>query len=243
MTASSQRRSARSPRAPRIRDEARALWRNAILDAAEQVFAERGFAAARVQDIAVRAGLAVGTIYNYFEQKEDVLFALLDERTNAFLEAFQAAAEDPADFRGRLRARVIRLLEYVRSHRPFFQLASEHGLFGTPSTTAQALLGGRKVPHAGRYDEAVLRLVEEGLAQHVLEARPPVLLAMHLRNSIRSGAHWMKTTGDVSPVEAAEAAVALFLGGAGRSASIVDVKGARPAQSGRGRGVRRMPTR
>ena len=49
----------RSP--PRRRDEARALFRNAILDAAEAVFAEHGFHGAHVQDIADRARIAVGT--------------------------------------------------------------------------------------------------------------------------------------------------------------------------------------
>jgi AcrR family transcriptional regulator len=229
---------------PRIRDEARALWRNAILDAAEHVFAERGFEAARVQDIAERAGLAVGTIYNYFEQKEDVLFALLEERTSAFLEAFQASASDPADFKGRLLARVARLLDYVRSHRPFFQLASEHGLFGTASTTAEALLGGRKLPHAGRYEQAVLRLVEEGLAQGVLTPLPPLLLAVHLRSSIRSGSQWMKATGDTSPADAAQAAVDLFLDGASRSPSVAESQPApAPASSARARGARRGRTR
>src|SRR5262249_11395598 len=65
--------------APRRREEARALFRNAILEAAEEVFAERGFHGARIQDIAARARLAVGTVYNHFGQKEDVLRALLEE--------------------------------------------------------------------------------------------------------------------------------------------------------------------
>ena len=44
-----------SERLPRRRDEARALFRNAILDAAESVFAQRGFHGARIQDIAEQA--------------------------------------------------------------------------------------------------------------------------------------------------------------------------------------------
>ena len=56
-----------------VREEAKQLFRNAILEAAEIVFSERGFHAARIQDIAARARIAVGTVYNHFEQKEDVL--------------------------------------------------------------------------------------------------------------------------------------------------------------------------
>src|SRR5450432_2663739 len=72
-------------RPPRRRDEARALFRNAILDAAEAVFAERGFHGARIQDIAERARIAVGTVYNHFADKDEVLSALLDERIAGLL--------------------------------------------------------------------------------------------------------------------------------------------------------------
>src|SRR3954454_5960981 len=103
----SRSRKTRAAPASRVRDEARALYRKAILDAAEEVFSERGVAAARVQDIAARARLAVGTIYNHFEQKEDVLLALLSERTMGFLVAFGAAKGDPPVFAERLVARIV----------------------------------------------------------------------------------------------------------------------------------------
>ncbi len=48
-----------------------------LLDAALEVFAERGFAAARMEDIAARAGASKGTIYLYFPSKEAVFEALV----------------------------------------------------------------------------------------------------------------------------------------------------------------------
>jgi len=50
--------------------ERRAERRKAILAAALQEFSARGFAAARLDDVAVRAGIAKGTIYLYFQDKE-----------------------------------------------------------------------------------------------------------------------------------------------------------------------------
>ncbi len=50
-----------------------------ILDAALACFAERGFAATRMEDIAVRAGVTKGTIYLYFENKEAVFKTLARE--------------------------------------------------------------------------------------------------------------------------------------------------------------------
>ena len=48
-----------------------------MLDAAMAVFAEKGFAAARLEDIAARAGVSKGTVYLYYESKEDILRALI----------------------------------------------------------------------------------------------------------------------------------------------------------------------
>lgn len=49
-----------------------------ILDAAARVFAEKGFHAATVKDVAAAAGVAHGSIYTYFENKEALLLGLFD---------------------------------------------------------------------------------------------------------------------------------------------------------------------
>jgi TetR/AcrR family fatty acid metabolism transcriptional regulator len=59
---------------PRVTDK-----RRRILEAAVHVFARKGYFAARVSDIARKAGVADGTIYLYFRNKEDVLVRLFDE--------------------------------------------------------------------------------------------------------------------------------------------------------------------
>jgi len=56
-----------------------------ILDAALACFAERGFAASRMDDIAERAGVTKGTIYLYFENKDAVFKALVRESIGAQL--------------------------------------------------------------------------------------------------------------------------------------------------------------
>lgn len=52
--------------------------RRRILSAALDCFEERGFAATRMEDIARSAGVAKGTIYNYFKGKEELLHALAE---------------------------------------------------------------------------------------------------------------------------------------------------------------------
>src|SRR5512133_168308 len=56
-----------------------------ILDAAVAVFAERGFHSARVADIAARAGVADGTVYLYFRNKEEILMAAINSAFDAFM--------------------------------------------------------------------------------------------------------------------------------------------------------------
>jgi AcrR family transcriptional regulator len=55
-----------------------AARRDQILDAAAKVFAEKGFHPATIKDVAKEAGIADGTIYNYFQNKADLLIGILD---------------------------------------------------------------------------------------------------------------------------------------------------------------------
>jgi AcrR family transcriptional regulator len=62
--------------------------RNALLDAAAEVFARRGFNGASLDEIAETAGFTRGAIYKHFEDKEDLFFALLDRFNEQSLEKF-----------------------------------------------------------------------------------------------------------------------------------------------------------
>ena len=78
----------------------RADKRTLITDAAVEVFAEKGFHQARVSDIARRAGVADGTIYLYFQNKEDLLLSIFEEKMDQLLVGLgQALAltDDPVE--------------------------------------------------------------------------------------------------------------------------------------------------
>src|SRR6059036_3537941 len=74
--------------------------KDAILRAATDVFAERGFFNAQVADVARAAGVAAGTVYLYFRSKDDLLVSIF-ERTmrEALADGQQAVASlrDPAE--------------------------------------------------------------------------------------------------------------------------------------------------
>jgi AcrR family transcriptional regulator len=74
--------------------------RQAILDAALAVFAEEGFAAAKLDDVAEKAGVAKGTIYLHFKDKQDLFEQMVREAVSpviARLEALAKLPDMPAD--------------------------------------------------------------------------------------------------------------------------------------------------
>ena len=71
--------------------------RQEILEAALQLFRDRGFDETTVQDIASDAGVATGTVYLYFPSKEHVLVALHDEFHRGMGERFAAVWESFAE--------------------------------------------------------------------------------------------------------------------------------------------------
>ncbi len=74
------------------RTEKAALRRTAIINSALDEFVEKGFAAARVQDIARRAGVAKGTIYLNFSDKEALFEAIVKQEIRPRVDAAAAAA-------------------------------------------------------------------------------------------------------------------------------------------------------
>ena len=82
--------------------------RERILDAAEKVFAERGFFAAKVADVAREAGVADGTIYLYFKNKDDLLVSLFEARmeivNRTLAEAVAGATQPRAQLTAFVRA-------------------------------------------------------------------------------------------------------------------------------------------
>lgn len=74
-----------------------------ILEAATRVFAERGFFAAQVADIARRAGIAAGTVYLYFRSKDELLITLFDRTMQEAIREGRAALAEVTDPAERLR--------------------------------------------------------------------------------------------------------------------------------------------
>src|SRR2546429_453619 len=87
-----------------IQELVTAARRKQILDAATQVFAEKGFHRATIKEIARVAGIADGTIYTYFASKDEVLIAVLDRLNETTERQQQLVLEGEQDLKGFFRA-------------------------------------------------------------------------------------------------------------------------------------------
>src|SRR6266404_5831018 len=77
--------------------------RDAILRAAIDVFAERGYFNAQVADVARAAGVAAGTVYLYFKSKDDLLVSIFERSMGDAIAEGRSMAGDVCDPRERLR--------------------------------------------------------------------------------------------------------------------------------------------
>ncbi len=78
-----------------LRARQKALRHERILQAALRLFRDAGYDAVRIPDIAAKAGVSVGSLYNYFENKGDLLLALVTIEVEEVLEQGEAVVLDP----------------------------------------------------------------------------------------------------------------------------------------------------
>src|SRR5215831_13366167 len=107
--------------APKLRARIRETTVQAILAAAEEVFADAGLHAAHMGTIAAKAGVSVGTLYNHFEDREALLAGLLAARHAELYGKLDAAISGAAGrpLRARLRAILGAFASHCEDHRKF----------------------------------------------------------------------------------------------------------------------------
>lgn len=67
------------------------------MDSAISLFSTKGYDATSIQDIVAHSGLSVGTVYNYFSNKEELLTSIIDEGWGEFFTVIKAGLEEKGD--------------------------------------------------------------------------------------------------------------------------------------------------
>lgn len=190
-------------------DQERAEKREQILNAAQQVFAEKGFHSAKVETIAERAAVAKGTVYLYFTSKKELLTALIEDRMARLHRLIQHEMTKPHDY--------LQLLhEVVRAHFAFYQEEKEFVtlLYGQLGQIADGIEG----PSKQAYDTLsalVSTILGEGIEKGILRPANIRTLSQALEGMINAVAFdWVISLSAASPQDLADDVFSFFCRGA-----------------------------
>ena len=168
----------RVPRRQRKQNARRAredLYRQLILEAAERCFAEKGFDAAKIEEIAAESGLSLGTLYSVFAGKPDVMRAVHATRNREILAASAAAADTAAGPAEQLLATVGAYVDFFVGHPDYLRIHLRGG-----HAWGLAAAGSRGSSQAHAWEEGIdlyAGIFGRGIEGGVFHPGPPRLLA------------------------------------------------------------------
>lgn len=94
----------------RTKEEAECTRKN-LMDAGLRIFAKKGYAAARLSEIASEVGVTRGAVYWHFGSKKELMFAILREMANPFIKIALEVLEADAEPDVKIRESVLRVME------------------------------------------------------------------------------------------------------------------------------------
>lgn len=112
----------------------RSQRRAQLLDAARDVFVERGYHAAAMDEIAIRAGVSKPVLYQHFPSKLELYLALLDQSIDEFVDSVLTSLDSTHDNKRRVAAAMETFFEFVGGEGDTFRLLFENDL-----TSAEAV--------------------------------------------------------------------------------------------------------
>lgn len=181
--------------------------KTAILDAAAALFAELGYAGAKMEDIAARCGASKSMLYHYFKKKEDVLFEMLQQHVQSIaadIERYLASA-DASDHDEFLRGLIKAYLEPKKTARARHVVALHDMRYLTEEQQRRQELLEREV----------VRLLVIGLERIVPHesAQDGRVYALLLIGMLNWTELWYRRSGRMSPPELYDRVSRLFLHG------------------------------
>ncbi len=180
--------------------------RQALIDAAANLFAERGYEATSIGDLSEATGLAAGGIYHYTSSKEGLLIAICDELLDPLLERARAIAATEATPAEHLRQLLRAWLLHIESHIPHMLV------FGQERHTIEREPRWRAVRRKRKQFEQILDAVlaaGEADGSMTFEDRGLALLA--LLGMVNYAPQWLRPNGRRSAEEIADIWCDLFL--------------------------------
>lgn len=150
--------------------------RNEILDAATRLFANKGYHGTSMNEIAKEAEFSTGSLYNFFQNKEELYFSLLQEKIGALEKKANKVYEGEAPLEEKLRLYVDTVLGFFEKERDFFRIFVEQR--STFETSAKGKFSDVIHESYQRYLGNMVKLMEKGVTEGLLKPFHPGELAL-----------------------------------------------------------------
>jgi TetR/AcrR family fatty acid metabolism transcriptional regulator len=184
-----------------------------ILEAAVKVFAEQGFFQSTVAQVAKRAGVADGTIYLYFKNKDDILIQFYEYKTRQVFEKFRAAVDAAQRAEPKLR-------NLVRTHLEEFQKDINMAIVYQAETHQHRRLAQDVIKEMSKwYRDIITEVVELGQEEGTMRRNLYMGLVMRLITGAVDEVinAWIQAGGSYDLVSMADPMVDLIINGIGMS--------------------------
>ncbi|MFH1003771.1 MAG: TetR/AcrR family transcriptional regulator [Chloroflexota bacterium] len=172
--------------------------REQILQVASRIFREKTYHGTSLQDIADAVGMQKGSLYYYFNSKEDLLGSIVTE-------ALAVIDRRLADIASRQMSPPDRLREIIRSHIRFnheYQEATT--LFLAERNVISALWREEMVESRKRRDGLLHRTLKEGIREGIYRCEDLQLTVRAIVGMLNASAFWYELSGPHSPEEIAD---------------------------------------
>lgn len=137
--------------------------RERILRAAIKVFARKGFYATRVSEIAKAAGVADGTIYLYFKNKDDVLVSIFEDRITKLLKVLRREIDEAQGFDAKLRCVVELQLGLLEGQRDLAEVVTVN------LRQSSLLLKQYAAPLFNEYLDLIAAVIKQGQVEGIVD--------------------------------------------------------------------------
>lgn len=181
----------------------------AILRAAAKVFAQSGYFNAKVSDVARNAGVADGTVYLYFKNKDDLLTSIFSWAMGEFLTRARAELAEMANAKEKL-------LSFARLHFALFEQERDIAIvFQIELRQSTKFMEQFSTTYLAEYLQLLREIIEEGMSQGVFRtALNSKLVAKLLFGMLDEMAtNWVLSHGNHSLTATAEPVLDIFFNG------------------------------
>jgi AcrR family transcriptional regulator len=191
------------------------VHRGEILQAAEKIFAAKGFFHTTMSEIAQKAEFGTGTLYKFFKSKEDLYFTLIDEKVEEINPMIKVELSRKASATRKIKRALELQFKFIEQNQDFFRIyISERNRF---EWTVKDDLGKEIYNKMVAYINLLAQVMKQGIKDGEFKVLNPMDLAHALVGIVNSFIfEWLISSEPYPLISKMDTVLEIFLGGAQR---------------------------